>query len=280
MSPQNNPTLAYLHRRYLTRQLISEIHPGRFLEIGVGTGHFYQDLLDRGFSGLCLDLNAELIREHQSRLSDGTNQIQFVCQDFFLINNRFDLILSFEVLEHYQQDCACLEKWKSLLSNDGTLIFSVPAHMRQWTQNDTLAGHARRYERADLLQKLSKSGFEVQVLWCYGFPLLNCSYPLSQWLSRSWKPSRAEDLGMSGQGGLAGRVTTREGMAGMITEGVSASLMRSFQKTASSGRPKFQWLSRWAFHEVFWWPALQLQRPFLGTDQGIGYILKCKKGQP
>jgi hypothetical protein len=55
--------------------------------------------------------------------------------------------------------------------------------------------------------------------------------------------------------------------------------MRSFEKTASSGKPKFQCLSKWVFREVLWWPALQLQRPFLGTDHGIGYILKCKKAQ-
>jgi 2-polyprenyl-3-methyl-5-hydroxy-6-metoxy-1,4-benzoquinol methylase len=118
-----NPTLAYLHRRFLANRLLHGVSPGRFLEIGVGRGRFFEDLLTRGFHGLCLDLNAELITEHQRRGRFQSKALEFREQNFFSLNERFDLIVAFEVLEHYEQDLDCLRKWLESLQDGGTLIF-------------------------------------------------------------------------------------------------------------------------------------------------------------
>ncbi|MGH2362888.1 MAG: class I SAM-dependent methyltransferase, partial [bacterium] len=157
-----NPTLAYLYRRFLANRFLQEVPPGRFLEIGVGRGRFFEDLLGRGFRGLCLDLNRELIAQHAKLGGLKSGDIEFKAQNFFAIEERFDLIVAFEVLEHYEQDLDCLRKWLELLQPGGTLIFSVPAHMRQWTKNDTRAGHARRYEKKELLEKLETCGLQTE----------------------------------------------------------------------------------------------------------------------
>ena len=102
--------------------------------------------------------------------ASGLREIEFRAQNFFELNERFDLIVAFEVLEHYEQDLDCLRKWLELLQPGGTLIFSVPAHMRQWTKNDTRAGHARRYEKKELLEKLEACGFR-----CRAFLVLRLS---------------------------------------------------------------------------------------------------------
>ena len=224
--------------------------PGRFLEIGVGRGRFFEDLLRRGFRGLCLDLNPELIAGH-AKLKRGQNPaIEFRAQNFFFIQERFDLVIAFEVLEHYAQDLDCLQKWLDLLKPRGTLIFSVPAHMRQWTRNDELAGHARRYEKKELLEKLVASGLAVEQLWCYGFPLLNLTYPVSSVLPRK-TVSELE--------------VPREG----------DNRMTDFNKTALSGTRRLRGVSNWLFSEPVWFLWLQAQRPFLERDSGTGYIVKC-----
>ena len=228
--------------------------PGQFLEIGVGRGRFFEDLLNRGFHGICLDLNSELIAEHQRGEALRSRAVEFRSQNFFAIEERFDLIVAFEVLEHYEQDLDCLRKWLELLHPRGTLVFSVPAHMSQWTGNDTRAGHARRYEKRELMEKLKACGFQVEYFWCYGFPLLNLTYPLSVGLSRP--ASTAPQVKDSGD-----------------------ARMTDFQKTAHSGNRLFPGFARWLFCQQLWFPWLQSQRLFLDCDLGTGYLVKCSPRQ-
>jgi SAM-dependent methyltransferase len=251
----SNPSLAYLYRRFLANHFLQGVSPGRFLEIGVGRGRFFEDLIKRGFRGICLDLNPELILEHQRGEVRRSRAAEFRSQNFFAIEERFDLIVAFEVLEHYEQDLDCLRKWLELLERTGTLIFSVPAHMRQWTGNDTRAGHARRYEKKELLEKLEACGFQAEHFWCYGFPLLNLTYPLSVGLSRP--------------------ATTTEPQVRQSGD----ARMTDFQKTASSGNRLFPGVSGWLFREALWFPWLQFQRLFLRGDLGTGYLVKCRPKQ-
>jgi len=254
-SASPNPTLAYLYRRFLANQLVAGVPPGRFLEIGVGCGRFFEDLVGRGFQGLCLDLNPELIAEHQNSKGLRAIPVEFRAQNFFELDEWFSLIVAFEVLEHYAQDLDCLRKWQELLKPEGTLIFSVPAHMRQWTFNDSRAGHARRYEKQELLEKLNSCGFQIEHFLCYGFPLLNLTYPLS---SEGFQ---------------------RSPPAERVLEGKGDARMADFQKTASSGTRRFAGLSGWLFCELVWFPWLHGQRPFLGRDLGTGYLVKCRPKQ-
>ncbi len=273
-----NPTLAYLYRRFLAGRLLEGL-PGRFLEIGVGSGCFYDELARRGFSGICLDLNSDLVREHQSSSTLKTNQIEFRTANFFSIQDQFNLVVAFEVLEHYEEDRLCLEKWMSLLKPEGTLIFSVPAHMRQWTANDTRAGHARRYERPELMKKLLGSGFLVENFWCYGFPVLNFTYPLSSPLSGKSKiESKPADARANSGPNLMALCSNET----LVQHGDQSSLsndplMTDFQRTSQSGTRRFPALSKWLLHEAVWFPFLHLQRATLNGDLGTGYIVKGRK---
>ncbi|MBM3802475.1 MAG: class I SAM-dependent methyltransferase [Acidimicrobiia bacterium] len=248
-----NPTLAYLYRRFLANRLVDGLAPGRFLEVGVGRGRFFEDLVAHGFHGLCLDLNPVLIRELEADPGLKAWPVQFKAQDFFELDEQFELIVAFEVLEHYEQDSECLQKWKKLLASHGELILSVPAHMSQWTQNDSNAGHARRYEKEELAYKLRASGFRIDALLCYGFPLLNFTYPLSSGARR--EPTRS------------------------ILTGAEDPRMADWQKTAQSGDRSYAGLSSWLFCELVWFPWLHAQRPFLSGDLGTGYIVRCTATQ-
>ena len=262
MSTEFNPTLAYLYRRWLMRRLLQPVGSGRFLEIGVGSGNLYEDLVGRGCRGLCLDLNPRLIREHRQRSCHPARVVEFRAQDFFQVEGSFDLVLAFEVLEHYLDDRQCLLRWRELLAPEGTLLFSVPAHQRRWTSNDTRAGHARRYEKAELIRTLDRSGLAVEAFCCYGFPVLNWTYPLSSLLF----PEPAETPGAArSEGSLA----------------PTAGSMKDFGRTSGSGGRRFSRLAKWLLKERLWRPFLLMQRPFLGGDMGTGYMVKCRKaGRP
>src|SRR5437879_11192858 len=51
--------------------------------------------------------------------------------------------------------------------------------MLQWTYNAVRAVDARRYEKEELISKLAATSLQTEVIWCYGFPVLNWTYPLS-----------------------------------------------------------------------------------------------------
>ena len=259
MSTEFNPTLAYLYRRWLMRRLLQPVESGRFLEIGVGSGNIYEDLVGWGCRGLCLDLNPALIQEHRRRSSHPAGVVEFRTQDFFEVEGPFDLVLAFEVLEHYLDDRQCLERWRDLLSAEGILLFSVPAHQRRWTSNDTRAGHARRYEKEELIRKLGRSGLAAEAFCCYGFPVLNWTYPLSSLLF----PERSETPGASGCGGALAPA--------------AGGSMRDYGRTSVSGGRRFARMAKWLLKERLWRPFLLMQRPFLRRDMGTGYMVKCRK---
>ena len=264
MSTEFNPTLAYLYRRWLMRRLLQPAVSGRFLEIGVGSGNLYEDLVAWGWRGLCLDLNPALIGEHRWRSSHPAGVVEFRTQDFFRVEGSFDLVLAFEVLEHYLDDRQCLDHWRDLLSPNGILLFSVPAHQRRWTSNDDRAGHARRYEKVELIRKLGQSGLAVEAFCCYGFPVLNWTYPFSSFLC----PERS-----AAAGGASAPATA--------VSATAAGSVKDFGQTAASGARRFARLSKWLLKERLWQPLLLLQRPFLRGDLGTGFMVKCRKtGSP
>ena len=83
----------------------------------------------------------------------------------------FDLVCAFEVLEHIEDDLGALEQWRGRLKPDGWILLSVPAHAAQFGPSDEHAGHFRRYERAELTERLEKAGFRVVSLRSYGVGL-------------------------------------------------------------------------------------------------------------
>jgi len=59
---------------------------------------------------------------------------------------------------------------------------SVPARMKFWSWGDLRAGHARRYEKAQLISLLEENGFEIVQFANYGFPFMNITRRLRQLL--------------------------------------------------------------------------------------------------
>lgn len=88
-------------------------------------------------------------------------------------DDRYDLVVMLDVVEHIADDHAALARAASLLGDDGVLVLTVPALPLLWSEFDDLSGHARRYTRRSLRAALERAGLTVLDLrYYYAWPVL------------------------------------------------------------------------------------------------------------
>ena len=79
-----------------------------------------------------------------------------------LAHYNFDTVTAINVLEHTTDDVAALRRAHQLLPSGGRVIVFVPAGKSLYGSIDEGIGHQRRYEKAELVEKLQQAGFEVE----------------------------------------------------------------------------------------------------------------------
>ncbi len=89
------------------------------------------------------------------------NYINDNCLTVPLEDKSFDVIVSFETVEHIDEDSALLERLHKALKDDGTLITSVPNQDYMPFSKDTHPYHVRHYTYEEISQIISDAGFEV-----------------------------------------------------------------------------------------------------------------------
>jgi SAM-dependent methyltransferase len=158
------------------------------------------------------------------------------------LGESFDLVCAFEVLEHIEDDVGALTEWRERIRPRGWLALSVPAWQSRWGALDEQAGHFRRYERAQMLSVLSESGFERPEVLSYGFPLLTSLQPVWNALS-----ARRSDLPtLDARTRASARFLQPRMWSGYARQAVSL-------------------------------PFALLQRPFLGSRRGIGFVVFAQR---
>jgi len=75
-----------------------------------------------------------------------------------------DTIVSSNVIEHIADDVACLEAMFELLRPGGSVGLYVPARPELFGSLDRAVGHHRRYTKPELQKKLSRAGFDVELV--------------------------------------------------------------------------------------------------------------------
>ena len=80
------------------------------------------------------------------------------------VKTNFDLIVLLDVLEHIDDDSGSLSAAKSLMSNNGVILITVPAFQWLWSEHDVIHHHKRRYSKSELREKLDSSGFRIKYI--------------------------------------------------------------------------------------------------------------------
>lgn len=173
------PAPRYLMRRARIQRMLDSVKGRRLLEVGPGAGALLIERAREGFECEALELSAEARTMAEAMIACSGHAIPVHATSDPSWGDKFDVVCAFDVLEHIEDDAAALQQWRSWLKPGGHLLLSVPAHMRLWTAGDEWAGHFRRYERDGLDALLRKVGFLLDRFECYGFPLTNLSERLS-----------------------------------------------------------------------------------------------------
>lgn len=240
------PTPTFLYRNYLYEKIVKKFNTkSRYLLIGVGTGYFLKRLEAMGFKGSALDISKESVAIAKANTDRKKTDIKI--GDILKTKSikKFDLIFSFEVLEHIKDDQKAINNIYKLLKSGGSFLFSVPAHMSKWGKMDDMGGHFRRYEREEIIKKLKISGFKISKIWTFGFPILN----FVQFVSRT----------------------------GFFTKNNLD--ISKVDKTKKSGirldyDPRFKFILS---NNIFLYPLFKFMDIFISTDRGLGYIVLAKK---
>lgn len=82
-------------------------------------------------------------------------------------NEKFDLIVSLDVLEHIENDVSALTELKNMLNANGKIIISVPAFQCLFDEGDVSAKHFRRYNKKTLKNLIKNSGFSQYKLYFF-----------------------------------------------------------------------------------------------------------------
>jgi SAM-dependent methyltransferase len=150
----------------LLEHVLAGTRPAAALDLGTGVGGFLPGLarfagrvvpVDADAGALAVCARRELPVNVARPLRAGSAPLPFA-------DASFDLVALFDVLEHLDDDRACLDEVRRLLRPGGRVIASVPACPWLWSSNDRVSGHRRRYTRRSLRAAFEASGLELERL--------------------------------------------------------------------------------------------------------------------
>ena len=244
------PPMRFLLRKNLIHRLLryEQLSGKNCLEYGYGAGEMLFLYKQLGLEVYGYDFSESAFAYTNERIENDAAQdsIHLLTTETEVGDRHYDYIMAFEVMEHIEDDVATLKQWCNLLSDQGKIIMSVPAHQRKWGGIDELAGHFRRYEKSTLNSLFASANMEIERLWCYGYPLTIVLDPM---LHR-WARKRLEH--------------TEETSKIELTKSSSLFTKKSLA---------MQLLS----NDIALCPFYWLQRPLLNTDIGSGYVVMAKK---
>jgi SAM-dependent methyltransferase len=173
------------------RERLRQLPPGRFIEIGPGSGEITRLLLERGWEGCSYDLESKTISSLRERFSKEIAEHRFtpINEDYLLSpslhdDEKVDLVISCMVMEHLEDDMqfSFMKISKACLKKGGVMIGLVPASPAHWGIEDDVAGHCRRYTKDSLQKLVTGTGWELLHIAGLTFPLSNILLPVSNFL--------------------------------------------------------------------------------------------------
>jgi SAM-dependent methyltransferase len=144
---------------------LSQMKPGKLLDIGCGSGDFLLQAKQMGWQTLGIDLDSRACEVAQSK---GLTVINAGVEQLGKLDEKFDCLFCSHILEHTYDPIQFLMLMKSVLKPDGTILLSLPnsqSAFRHYFGESWRGLEAPRHiaipSASDLKGKIEQLGFEV-----------------------------------------------------------------------------------------------------------------------
>ncbi len=160
---------AGVHRRRLITRWVAPLRPSTVLDVGCGPGHLLDTLRvalpGARFTGA--DFSAETIEDDRRRHPWARFEVLDLGQA--RLEDRFDMVVCSEVLEHVRDDVAGLRHLCEMTGRH--LMITVPTG--PIFPLEAGFGHLRHYDLAALCARIEGHGLRVVRAEAWGFPFMN-----------------------------------------------------------------------------------------------------------
>jgi SAM-dependent methyltransferase len=246
MSRPPLPLNAWL-RFDLVQKVLRTLDVTSVLEVGAGEGAVGARLASR-YDYTAVEPDPQAFERAAGRLEEvGRGRIVLGDVSALSPDATFDLLCSFEVLEHLEDDVGALTEWRRRVREGGWVLVSAPAHRSRFGPHDRIVGHHRRYDPEDMAGLLEAAGLVEPVVLTSGFPF---GYALE--VGRNTIGRLASALSgdpLEDQTAASGRWLQPPDNIGWLTAGIAA-------------------------------PFRVLQRPFVRTGLGTGIVALARVPRP
>jgi SAM-dependent methyltransferase len=140
-----------------------------FLDVGGGNGYVAKALIAAGVDCVLIEPGVDGALAARARAVDPV-----ICarlEDVNLPSGCAASVGLFDVLEHIEDEAACLKLIHSLLEPSGRLFVTVPSYQFLYSSEDHAAGHFRRYSIPRLRRVLAKNNFRIEFSSYFFTPL-------------------------------------------------------------------------------------------------------------
>lgn len=155
------------HRRRIIITMIKNIQYKSILDAGCAQPNLLEFLVQMGKSGYGCDISQKVIEKNRLKLPNCKFEYFDLCERSYPADQKFDLVICSEVLEH-------LADWKAALNNLSRMskmymLITVPSGDIRYI--DKKVGHLHHFQSDELTEALSHCGFKTVLIKKWGFPV-------------------------------------------------------------------------------------------------------------
>ena len=160
------------HLRRIIKNMIRPLEFKSVLDVGCGQGSFLQELQAEfpSIKPYGIDISSSAVELASKRVVGGRFCVLDITER--VLDDKCDLVVCSEVLEHIPNDTQALRNLRSMTSK--YLVVSTPqGRMRSFEKH---VGHVRNYAPGELVKKIEICGFTVLSVVEWGFPFYSPLY--------------------------------------------------------------------------------------------------------
>lgn len=175
----------FVARRRIIDALLSRLNlpkPASILEVGCGTGGNLS-LLSKYGTVRAVEANDFARHKAEERHVAVSVQAAHLPDAMPKMDERFDLITMFDVLEHIDEDPETLTLLRGYLKPEGKLCLTVPAMPFLWSGHDVANHHKRRYTKQSLTKVVTNAGYKPSYISYFNiwlFPVVAATRVISR----------------------------------------------------------------------------------------------------